>query len=210
MKLRVETTGSFLDAVEEFQRDLSNDLRAAVRDAGASLQEALRGQVRAAGLGKKLENAWRMETYPKGGKVTLHPAALVYSKATKLHAAYNAGGLIRRKNGQYLAIPTENVPNRAGSFGKRKPMTPVEVEAAFNHDLQFVATKSGGILTMPVVRGRKAGTLRAATKRRVQQGRKVEMVVMFWLIKQARIKKVLDIESAAAEAEAQLQASVAG
>ncbi len=206
MKLTVRSDQNFLGVMREFQEELAQDMREAVRDAGLRLQEELRGQVRAAGLGKKLENAWRMDIYPSSNKRTLHPAALVYSKATKLHNAYNSGGIIRTKNGKrFLAIPTEKTPNAA--WGHRK-MTPAEVEQAFNNELRFVPTKTGGILTMSVVRGKKEGTLRQATKRRLQQGRKIEVVVMFWLIRQTRIKKVLDIEGAAARAEARLQENV--
>ncbi len=116
--------------------------RLAVDDASAALQEELRAQVRGAGLGMGLEKAWRRNLYPGGRTKTLHPAALVFSKATKLHAAYNVGGLIRGRSGQYLAIPTRNVPNKMGIGGKRQPMTPVDVEAAFNQDLHFVPTKT--------------------------------------------------------------------
>lgn len=205
MKLSAKINGSFTGIVHDIEEELSRNMREAVRDAGLRLKEELRAQVRAAGLGKGLENAWRMEVYPKGNKRTLHPAALVYSKATKLHAAYNEGGVIRGKNGNYLAIPTENTPNAA--WGKRK-MSPGEVEQAFSDRLRFVPTRTGGMLVLSVLRGKKAGTLRQKTQRRLQQGRKAEVVVMFWLVRQSKLKKVLDIEGAAARAEARLQENV--
>ncbi len=55
-----------------------------------------------------------------------------------------------------------------------------------------------------VVKGRKAGTFRPATAGRLRQGRETQDVVMFILVRQARLKKTLDIEGAAGRAEKRL------
>jgi hypothetical protein len=203
--LSAQIFGDLRAIVSDEYNKVADAARLAIDDASTSLQEELRRQVLVAGLGMGLEKAWQRKLFPPGNKRSLHPAALVYSKATKLHAAYDAGGIIRGKNGQYLAIPTDKVPNRAGSFGHPHPMSPVEVEAAFNQDLHFVPTRSGGLLVLrKVVKGKKKGTVRPATDRRLKQGRETESVVMFVLVRQARLKKALDIGGAAARAEQRL------
>ncbi|MGR3418404.1 DUF6441 family protein, partial [Paracoccus sp. (in: a-proteobacteria)] len=78
----------------------------AMREAGAGLKTAWRGQITGAGLGRRLANSIRNATYPEAGD-SLNATALVWSKAPVIIGAHNAGPLIRSKDGFWLAIPTE-------------------------------------------------------------------------------------------------------
>ena len=69
------------------------------------LQAELRSQVRRANLGEGLEKAWRLEKFPKRrSKTNLDPAAVVYSKSTILHRAFDESRTIRAARVQYLVI----------------------------------------------------------------------------------------------------------
>ena len=68
---------------------------AAVREAGAGLKLAWRGQITGAGLGPRLANSIRSEVFPKAG-VSLNAAAVVWSKAPVIIGAHDAGPLIRQ------------------------------------------------------------------------------------------------------------------
>ena len=78
---------------------------AAMREAGTDLKSAWRGQITQAGLGRRLANSIRSQTYPKAGE-SLNAAALVWSKAPVIVGAHDTGPLIRSKDGFWLAIPT--------------------------------------------------------------------------------------------------------
>ena len=73
-------------------------------EAGASLKSAWRVQITGAGLGQRLANTIRSQTYPKG-RNSLDAAALVWSNAPVIIGAHDTGPLIRSKNGFWLAIP---------------------------------------------------------------------------------------------------------
>jgi hypothetical protein len=61
--------------------------------------------VRRANLGEGLEKAWRLDKFPKRrSKTNLDPAAVVYSKSTILHRAFDESRNIRASRAQYLAI----------------------------------------------------------------------------------------------------------
>ena len=207
-------TGSLKTMMAEEYQSISDAARNAVTTVSMRARDRLREQVRNAGLGTGLEKAWQVKLYPRANRPTTSPAALVYSKAQKLHDAYNTGGIIRAKNGsQYLAIPTEFVPT---NFSPRRKMTPVEVEAQFNQDLVFIPHKNGrpgGVLVLKnVVLGKntKKARVRQATDRRLKQGREQVTTVMFVLIPSAHLKKVLDIDAVGTKANDELATELLG
>jgi hypothetical protein len=88
---------------------------AAMREAGAALELAWRGQIVGAGLGPRLANSIRSEVFPKAG-ASLNAAAVVWSKAPVIVGAHDAGALIRWKNGSCRGVTLEDRPgpcNRA-------------------------------------------------------------------------------------------------
>ena len=123
MRMRAALVGNLEKVMAEDLDDAETAVTGGMKRATDGLKGELRGQVQRAGLGRKLSNAWRGQTYPKGGK-SLGAAGLVYSKAPKIHAAYNKGGVIRSKSGGWLAIPTE----AAGQRAFRQRQTPARKE----------------------------------------------------------------------------------
>ena len=76
----------------------------AMREAGIGLKSAWRLQITGAGLGTRLANSIRSQTFPRAGE-SLDAAALVWSKAPVIVGAHDTGPLIRSQNGFWLAIP---------------------------------------------------------------------------------------------------------
>lgn len=184
--------------------DLADASTAAMREATAGLKQELRDQVRGAGLGARLANTWRGDTYPAEGS-SLNPAGWVTSRAPTIIDSFSRGTTIRPVNGaKYLWIPTKNVPRARGRVGRgggilrSGALTPEELEQRFNTDFIIVPGKNGGLLAfMDVIKSLNAKTYRPRTKRRVRAGRRTSQVLMYVLRPTVRMPKVLDLDGPA-------------
>ena len=157
----------------------------AMREAGADLKSAWRGQITGAGLGTRLGNSIRLATYPKGGE-SLNAAAMVWSNAPVIVGAHDTGPLIRSRDGFWLAIPTP----AAGNSVKGGRITPAEWERRTGLRLRFIYRRRGPSLL--VAEGRLNSKGRAvASKSRT--GRGVATVPIFLLVPQVRLRKRLDL-----------------
>lgn len=146
-------------------------------------------------LGTRVANAWRGKFYANDGDPK-GPAGFVWSKAPRIIDFFSSSRLITPL-GESFAIPTSNVPR--GARGRR--LTPIEVEARFNVELQPIRLPSGNLgLVMPAIdaSSRRRPGLRSATAGRVGQGRAVRQVLMFVLIKgPLRSRKLIDLQATA-------------
>ena len=105
LRLAAHIDGNLRQMLNTRADEIGEALRSAVENAATSLRQELRDQVRQAGLGDGLANAWQLTVFPQSSRKSWRPAGLVYSKATRLHAAFNMGGVISARNAQWLAIP---------------------------------------------------------------------------------------------------------
>ena len=190
-------------------KSAEQSVTAGVSRAGQGLQKELRQQLVGAGLGRRLSNAIRFNVYPDN-RPSVNAAAFVFARpgkggrggAADIIAAYEEGALIRANGGKYLAIPTANVPiARRG-----RKMTPAQVQdsarrGGFGRDLELVPTNRPGVLllVLPAVRAKNGKGFRPASPRRLAAGREQEWVVMFILIRQAKLAKRLDWRGPAEE-----------
>ena len=158
---------------------------AGMREAGASVKTAWRGQITGAGLGARLGNSIRLATYPKGGE-SLNAAALVWSKAPVIVGAHDTGPLIRSKSGLWLAIPTP----AAGKSTRGGRITPGEWERRTGLRLRFIYRRRGPSLL--VAEGRLNSKGRAVASRS-KIGRGVATVPIFLLVPQVKLRKRLDL-----------------
>jgi len=158
---------------------------AAMRAAGAQLKSDWRGQITQAGLGRRLGNSIRSQTYPKVGE-SIDAAALVWSKAPVIIGAHDTGPLIRSKNGFWLAIPTE----AAGKGARGGRITPGEWERRRGLRLRFVYRRRGPSLL--VAEGR-LNTKGSAVASKSKTGRGVTTVPIFLLVPQVKLRKRLDL-----------------
>jgi len=153
--------------------------------AGASLKSAWRGQITGAGLGQRLANTIRSQTYPKG-RNSLDAAALVWSNAPVIIGTHATGPLIRSKDGIWLAIPTP----AAGKSTKGGRITPGEWERRTGLRLRFVYRRRGPSLL--VAEGRLNSKGRAVASKS-KTGRGVATVPIFLLVPQVKLRKRLDL-----------------
>ena len=185
MKLKLEISP---DLAALMQAEIAAGERAvttAMREAGAGLKSAWRGQITSAGLGTRLGNSIRLATYPKGGE-SLNAAALVWSNAPVIVGAHDTGPLIRSRNGFWLAIPTP----AAGKYTRGGRITPGEWERRTSLRLRFIYRRRGPSLL--VAEGRLNSKGRAVASRS-KTGRGLTTVPIFLLVPQVKLRKRLDL-----------------
>ena len=163
------------------------------KDAERALEEATRGAV--AG---KLWRAWTSAVYPERG-LARDPSGNVFPKGRDRTRgalrAYAYGAKIRARDGQFLAIPLPAAGMRSTGRG-RLPLTPGEWERRTGRILRLVYRRNKPSLLVAdnAVIG-KSGFARAATPRRVAQGRNVSTIPIFLLLPQVNIGRRFSIES---------------
>ena len=158
---------------------------AAMRAAGTELKSDWRAQITGAGLGRRLANSIRSQTFPKTGG-SLNAAALVWSKAPEIIATHDTGPLIRSKNGFWLAIPLP----AAGKSTRGGRITPGEWERRTGLRLRFIYRRRAPSLL--VAEGR-LNTKGQAVVSRSKTGRGKVTAPIFLLVPQVNLRKRLDL-----------------
>lgn len=204
MKVDAKIVGSLPDRMEAEIKVGATAITRAAAQSAVYLKEVLRGQVIGSGLGTRLSKTWRSDAYPKGGKVSLRAAGLVYSKAPNIVRAFDDGARIRSRDGFWLAIPTPAAPKK-GVGGKR--ITPANFPEHRFGPLRFV--KGRGRVSYLVAENLRASTgkrkgFRKASKRARKTGEGLTTVIMFVLVQQVSLRKRLDVAGATRQAESHL------
>ena len=170
-------------------------------EAGVSLKSAWRVQITGAGLGQRLANSIRSQTYPKG-RNSLDAAALVWSNAPVIIGAHDIGPLIRSGNGFWLAIPLPAAGKALG--GKR--ITPSMWEKKTGLRLRFVYRSRGpSLLVADAVR---LNTKGQAAVSKSKTGRGQVTAPIFLLVPQVKLRKRLDLARDAERAQAAVPGSI--
>ena len=138
MKLGLDITPDLVAVMVAEIKAGEKAVSAAMREAGSDLKSAWRGQITQSGLGRRLANSIRSQTYPKAGD-SLKAASLVWSKAPQIVSAHDAGKMIRSKSGFWLAIPTA----AAGKGPRGRRITPGQWEQRRGLRLRFVYRRGG-------------------------------------------------------------------
>ncbi|MES2753784.1 MAG: DUF6441 family protein [Pseudomonadota bacterium] len=165
----------------------------AVSAVGAAIKGNWRDQIAQAGLGRRLGNSVRSESYPKGTG-SLNAAALVWSKAKKIVGAFENGVEIRARNGNWLAIPTP----AAGRGNRGGKVMPGEWEKRTGRRLRFVYRPGRSSLLVDdgtVARG--ARVLGRDGFSKPARGFRNRTVVVFVLVPRVRLQKRLGLISGA-------------
>jgi hypothetical protein len=193
MKLRLDITPDLVVAMSAEVLAGEKAVTAAMREAGTELKTAWRAQITGAGLGRRLANSIRSQTYPRSGE-SLAAAALVWSKAPEIIGAHDTGPLIRSKTGFWLAIPLP----AAGKSARGGRITPGEWERRRGLRLQFVYRRTGPSLL--VAEGR-LNTKGQAVVSRSKTGRGKVTAPIFLLVPQVKLPKRLDLARDAERAQ---------
>jgi hypothetical protein len=191
LKLKLDITPDLVAAMAAEVNAGEKAVTAAMREAGTGLKTAWRGQITGAGLGRRLANSIRNQTFPRAGE-SLDAAALVWSKAPVIVGAHDTGPLIRSKAGFYLAIPTA----AAGRGLRGRRITPGEWEQRRGLRLRFVYRRRGPSLL--VADGARINTRGQAVASRAKTGRNQVTAPIFLLVPQVKLPKRLDLARDAA------------
>ena len=194
MKLGLDISADLIAAMAAEIKTGEKAVSAAMREAGTDLKTAWRGQITQAGLGRRLSNSIRSQTYPRSGE-SLKAAALVWSKAPQIIGAHDTGLLIRSKDGFWLAIPTP----AAGRGLRGGRITPGEWERRRGLRLRFVYRRRGPSLLVADGRLNNRG-LGVASRSKTGRGRST--VPIFLLVPQVKLAKRLNLARDADRAQA--------
>lgn len=107
-------SGEFDKALKEIQRPVAEAATAAVKDAANEAVSKGRSELASAGFSTRSQKGFTSKLYPKGGKVSLRPAARVYHKIGYF-SVFEEGATIHGK--PKLWIPLDSVP--MGEGGRR-------------------------------------------------------------------------------------------
>lgn len=152
-----------------------------IKRSGSGLQNELRRQVKTSGLGNDLQKAWRKAIYPKTG-FSSGAAAHIYSKATRIHDAFMENRIIQPSNARWLVIPLPIAVEKSWHLNRQKTVSGAGKDRKWSNiiaagKLQFIKTHSNrGLLVK-------------------KEGKKI--IPYFLLVKQVRLKKLLDLDSPA-------------
>jgi hypothetical protein len=236
--LRATVTGNLREFLADELRATQDAMRRGVTAAGREVQADLRQRTQAAGLGRNLSNAWRLEVYPPVTRRTLRPAALVYSQAPEIMEGHSEGPRITVKTAgrKWLAFPTGynaagGRRNAGGRGGVR--VTPAQMVAA-KKEAFIIRSKSNPDVYLWCLRIRQASGIsrrsrrirlfvagnvevatgkggggRAKRAERVKQLTEQGFVAMFFLMKSVKLRKRVDVAAVRSAAEGVLARSVA-
>jgi hypothetical protein len=193
-------------ALKGTEEQVARSVTAGMREITDGLKEDLRSDVRESGLGQRLANTWRGQTFPRTGE-SAEAAAYVSSNAPKLIDAFDRGVTITARNRRFLAIPTpeagvRQVSKRRSKGSTNNTLTPAAWERETGVKLRFVPSKNGGgVLVADAFYRRQAAryqgrkSFRAIKEAGPDKGR--SFVVIFVLVRQVKLRKRLDIAATA-------------
>ena len=201
MKLNINFTPDLVALMRAEVATGQKAVSTTMTQAGASLKSAWRAQITGAGLGQRLANTIRSQTYPKG-RNSLDAAALVWSNAPVIIGAHDTGPLIRSGSGFWLAIP---LPAAGKAQGGRR-ITPGMWEQKTGLRLRFVYRSRGpSLLVADAVRLNTRGQA-AVSKSKTGKGQVTAPI--FLLVRQVKLPKRLDLMRDAERAQAAIPGSI--
>lgn len=182
------------------ERALARAITGAMRETTGLLKQSLRDDVNRAGLGSRLANTWRGETYPQKS-ASVSPKGYIWSKAPEIISFYDSGNVIVPINGhRYLAIPTAAA--RAITGKKRRRLSVPEVEAKLGRKIIIIKGKNGhllGLFDQSLKRG--GGRKRGVPNKR-------DLVLLYTFVPMVAGQKRLDVLAEAQAAAAILPAAI--
>ncbi len=179
----------------------------AMDHAGRAIKRDWRGQIRAAGLGRRLANTIRNRRYPEKTH-SMDAAALIWSKAPEIVGAHEHGALIRSKEGFWLAIPIDRVAKRMRG-PRHARITPHLWEERTGKRLRFVYRRGRPSLLVDDGTQRQRRTLDhlgfVASPRRF---RKNVVIPIFILVPQVKLSRRLDLAQSAEQVARAVPAAI--
>jgi len=208
--------GDLRKSMDRQLRRIKKGVKAGTASTAKGLQGDLRAQTRHAKLGRGLEKAWRFEVYPRHGKISLHPAAIVFSNAKRIHAAFSQGAQIRVRKAKFLVIPLPAAKKFGFDMGLKhskgnKERKWSDIEAAIGKYASLRYVKIGPGKALLVADNLTSGLRRSKSRVSKKTGAAYSPVggrrasaPLFLLVKQVRIKRKIDVKRAVKRANRDL------
>ncbi len=202
VQLHAAFRGDWDRQVEGGLRRIEAAGRYAVATTLGNWQGKLRQDLAASGLarGAQLAKTWRMRVYPRPGTHTLSPAGVIYSTMPKVVLAFEQGATVTVHGKRGALVPNPEVwggrLRRPAGRGAAATSSFDVAKRAFGK-LQFVASKSSGggkllgFFIAEVEHGRQASRRRRSAGVRGKIGRKTDQVVVFWVLHEPRLPRLL-------------------
>jgi len=220
LELRLALQGRLVDFYRGEAEAGARGCTVGMNDTVESGKNFARQQVVSAGLGQRLANTWRGQTYPhRSGVYSMEPAGLLFNKAPDIIHGYAHGGTIVPVNGKrYLAIPTSYalkiVPTLVGNMRRSKKVNPQRLADHLGIRLVVRRNRHGtvwlegrGLRLSRSKKSTRAGTAKKASDKMIAKGKDLALP-LFWLVPQARIAKKLDLPAIEAHMLNQVEANV--
>lgn len=163
-----------------------------IRERAETLKTLWRGEVRRAGLGRRLPNTIRAQHYPKND-VSFGAASVVSPRgnsANRILHSHSTGGIIRASGTRalYLAVPTSAAP-RSLRGGR---IDPHEFEQRLGIQLRLIRRR-GGRAPALVADGVRIDSRGVVRRSRSKTGRNQVSAVIFNLVPQVRLRRRLNL-----------------
>ncbi len=203
LQLGLAFTGNLERALDKEQERLARAARAAMIEAAEGLKTEVRAQVQPI-YGPRVAKAirgGRDTVFPRRANVrTLNPAATVYIRwrqGEQVLEGALTGATIRAKGGDYLAIPTENVPRRRRGRGAASRMTVAEVEERFGEIVWLPARRPGVFVGAVRASQTKRGVRALRRDSSAARRRRAPLVAMFTFVPSVQIPRRLNFDAPA-------------
>ncbi|MDD9738430.1 DUF6441 family protein [Marinovum sp. SP66] len=194
-RLGAALEGNLSDFLSEELDVAERAVTSGVKRRATRLKEALRADVIAGGLGRRLSRSWQQKNYPGHGS-SLGAASMVFTKAETLIEAFDAGATVKSSDGFFLAIPTPSAPKLGND---RKRINPSNFPEHRFGPLRFVYRRHGASLLVVdnqrARKGKSGGYALSRSKKALRTGEGLHTVPMFWLVPQARLRRRLNVKA---------------
>lgn len=193
-QIGVALQGNFDNEVALGRVRTENALAAAAFEFGDELQSKWRADLLASGLANvgPLSKTIRVGKYRNRG---MNPAVLVYSNFPIIQRAFEAGAVIRSDQGAFLPIPNPAVwpEGRVSRRGFQRSVSTIAIAERRFGRLKFVYRPGRASLLIAEVResATTAGQLLAARDSGGRSAPGLQSVVVFFLVRQARLPRKL-------------------
>lgn len=197
LQLRAALLGDFEKEQREALKQVERAVQAALFEFSDDLKNKWRQDVASSGLknAQKLTKTIRVRNYRNNG---LDPASQVFSTFPIIQRAFEAATVVRSKSGFWLPIPNPDVwpsgrVSRPSRNGAQRTNTIALAEQRFG-TLQFIYRPGGkASLLVAQVRGSasRPGSFRKASATSLRTGNGLVTIVVFFLVKQARLPRML-------------------
>lgn len=196
LQLNAALQGNFEKEQKTAITRIERAVQAALFDVAGDLQSKWRQDVASSGLrnAQRLTKTIRIRHYKNNG---LNPASQVYSTFPIIQRAFEQATVVRSSNGFYLPIPNPDVwPGgrvvRPGGRGGQRNNTIALAEQRFG-PLRFIYRPGKASLLVAEVRGSasRPGAFRRASATAMRTGNGLTTIVVFYLVKEARLPRML-------------------